>query len=305
MNKWIKRIAVTGLIFIFSGIILTLAAAAAGGLSAAKRGVSHIMEHYIGADDMERIGALLGAASDSAWDGISPYADGTMRISRDGMTLYERLEGVKCLSVTVERTALCIEIGTEPMDGPVLYVREDPNLNVEIVRDTSDPTAQVKLSYRRSKRRGAGAAVLVAPADWQFETLSVDGTAGFAQLGDVQADRISLSVKAGEIRTETLRVKTLTVSADAGKISASAAGAESVDASALAGAVSLRVSGAEDEFDFRIRNKAGNVRIGKESYAGVNEDSLKRETADGAERKEILVDCAAGSVEIDFSQDFN
>ncbi len=305
MSKWMKRIAVTGLIFIFSGIILTLAAAAAGGLGAARRGVSYVMEHYIGTEDMERIGALLDAASDPGWDGISPYADGTMRISRDGMTLYERLEGVKNLSVAVERTALRIETGTEPMDGPALYVREDPHLDVEVVRGTADPAVQVKLSYQRRRRGGSGAAVLVMPADWQFEEFSVDGAAGFVQLGDVCADRISLSVKAGEIRAETLRAKKITVRADAGKISASAAGAESVDAEAKAGAVSLRVSGAEDEFDFRISNKAGNVRIGSTSYTGVNEDSLRREAADGRERKEISADCAAGSVEIDFSQDFH
>ena len=97
----------------------------------------------------------------------------------------------------------------------------------------------------------------------------------------------------------------LRVDPHAGEVSARAAGAEQVDASAKAGAVSLHISGAEDEFDVRIKNKAGNVRIGEMSYVGMNEDSQRRGAADRAERKEILVDCVAASVEIDFSEDFD
>ncbi|MCI9583413.1 MAG: DUF4097 domain-containing protein [Clostridium sp.] len=305
MSKWMKRIAATGVVLICLGMLLTLGAAAAGGLSVVRKGAGHIIEHYIGTEDMERIGALLSAASRSGWDGITPYADGSMRISRDGMKLYERLEGAKNVAVSVERTAFRLESGTEPMDGPVLYVQQDPDMNVAITRETSDPTVRVKLSYSGGRRRGCGAAVLVVPEDWQFEEFSVDGMAGFMQLEDVQAGRISLSVKAGEIRAQTLRAKALTVDADAGEVSARAAGAEQVDASAKAGAVSLHISGAEDEFDVRIKNKAGNVRIGEMSYVGMNEDSQRRGAADRAERKEILVDCVAASVEIDFSEDFD
>lgn len=156
---------------------------------------------------------------------------------------------------------------------------------------------------------------LYVPENAVYEDVSFELGAGTLEFHKLQAGNVSFDVGAGSVEAEEIRAETLSVvmgagemeledvTADEAKLSVSAGSISlsgkvngDLTGECSAGSIELELHGKETDYNYEIFCAAGSIDVGKRSMSGLN----KTKTIDNGAAKTIYLNCAAGSISVEF-----
>ena len=156
-----------------------------------------------------------------------------------------------------------------------LYLPEGMNLNtIDIEMGAGNMESIVLTANEIDMEIGAG--------NFNIEGLLSDEVdisvgAGNAEIDNIDAGKVSLEVGAGEIVIDDMTVKNLDLECGAGNIN-------------------LTLTGDVTDYNYQVECALGNIRIGDNEYTGI----IGERNIDNGSSRKIDVECAMGSIEIDF-----
>ena len=109
------------------------------------------------------------------------------------------------------------------------------------------------------------------------DKLDISVGAGNVEIDNIDAGKVSLEVGAGEIVIDDMTVKNLDLECGAGNIN-------------------LTLTGDVTDYNYQVECALGNIRIGNNEYTGI----IGERNIDNGSSRKIDVECAMGSIEIDF-----
>lgn len=139
---------------------------------------------------------------------------------------------------------------------------------------------------------------LYVPADFYFEEVKLCLGAGVV-VGSCpwEAGKLELELAAGEIELSNVEAASLNVEVGAGALTYDGSIFKDADIECGMGDVTIKLDDSQTDYNFDVEVAAGDVTIGSESFGGI---AGERNINNNASKK-IDVECAMGSVEIDFA----
>lgn len=320
MKKWMKGIAITGIVLLLVGTAVTALAAVVGNATQEHGMVGNWAEQHFDDGLMEHIedtlrfnsrrhrsGRSLTIDSDRYDDGDDGYDSGSYAnlniCPKEAMELVGTYKDITKLEVEAERSAVKIVENPELTDEILVYMKSDTYTIIEIESDDEPGQLSVKYSWPSrkytwpSKDTGYTQGIIEIPAGYRFREAELEAKASYIKAASVYADDLDVSVKAGELQLGSFRAGKADFSVEAGSITAYGDIERQMEAEVKAGAVTLELAGGEKDYNFYIDNAVGNVLIGDAVYSGLSNDT---KVNNGSE-KNVNIDCSAGSVEVRFS----
>lgn len=159
--------------------------------------------------------------------------------------------------------------------------------------------------------------ILSIPGDCKFEEVDVELGAGLLEMADVAAKEMDLEVGAGQIKADYMQADTCDIEVGMGEIivedmQVTKVNAEvgmghlqldgtilgDVSAECSMGAIEMNLTGSAEEFNYTVEAAMGNVTIDGESYSGLSQDQVIKNSAD----KNMNVECAMGDIQVMFEE---
>lgn len=329
MGKFMKRCAITALVFIVLGFALAVVSGAikGGELVGEVKGAIQdgtLKENF---DEWKEWGisateGVMGELSqvnyeiddqiffDEEYDiqsgNVERYSPG--RLVSDGTE-----GGIERLSMEVGGYSVAFEpsedgdfyieaSGTEKFQS---YVKGD-TLYVRAIR-----------SAGKTSNDGIGTITLSIPEDAVLQEVQIELGAGILDLGNLSADAIDLEVGAGQIAGKEVKTGQIELQVGMGEITLSDLQAERLTAEVgmgeleikgditgkaelecAMGNIDMELAGAEQDFNYDIRGAMGQVVIGQQKYSNMTQE---RTVTNGAS-KNIDVECAVGNITVTFQE---
>lgn len=320
MKKWMKGIAITGIVLLLVGTAVTALAAVVGNATQEHGMMGNWAGGYFDDGLMEHIEDTLRFNSrrhrsgrnltidsdryDDGDDGDDSDSYANLNICpKEEMELAGTYKGITKLEVEAERSAVKIVENPELTDEILVYMKNDTYTIIEIESDDEPGQLSVKYSWPSrkytwpSKDTGYTQGIIEIPAGYRFREAELEAKASYIKAASVNADDLDVSVKAGELQLGSFQAGKADFSAEAGSITAYGDIERQMEAEVKAGAVTLELAGGEKDYNFYLDNAVGNVLIGDSVYSGLSNDT---KVNNGSE-KNVSIDCSAGSVEVRFS----
>lgn len=308
MKKWMKGMLIAGIVLLVVGIGITITAATVGGYTTGRRIAGYWIEEHIDTDTVGYVKDIIWHSTERDRD--EKEYDSVEYTSVEDMTLFgtiQNAEELQKLSLSAEQTAVRIE-EAEGLSGEIrIYIKEDANFRVQIEENSEEKEAEISFDYQR-RRHNHGEAIVQIPAGSRFVQLDAEMNAGYMKLSGVKAENMNLESSAAELIAEQLEAGTLELTVKAASMTVSGTVSQSLETEVEAGAAVVSLGGTDNDYSYRVKNAVGSVRIGTDEYSGIANFGSNKNQSDSAYRsggssgaaKHIEVDCAAGSVEIDF-----
>lgn len=320
MKKWMKGIAITGIVLLMIGTAVTALAAAVGTATQERGGMvgnwagqhfdDGLMEHI---EDTLRFGSRHGSGGSQDFDqydeedSYDSDSYGNLSICPKGeMELAGTYKGIMKLEVEAQRSAVKIVENPELTDEIRVYMKHDTHSIIEIEAD--DEPGQLSVQYSWPSKRhawpsedtGYTQGIIEIPVGYRFREAELETKASFMKAGSVNADELDVSVKAGEMQIDRFMAGKADFSVEAGSITAYGDVEREMEADAKAGAVTIELSGGEKDYNFYLDNAVGSVLLGDSVYSGLSNDTKLSNGSD----KNVKIDCSAGTVEVRFSDGY-
>lgn len=274
MKKFMKYSAITALVMIVLGIIMTSTAMIVKGPETITLLTQHSSEllNTLGGD------VLINVAPDLNFDSDIPMLSANTQQTIDGT-------GITKLDMELGSCKLQIL----PSEDQYYYAHTDSAGICQVYSD--DETLVVKA--------GSGAITLYIPDNFYFEEIKISLGAGEINSNSAfRTENLEVELAAGEINLTNVEVGDLSTEVGAGSLSFAGSVLQSVDAECGMGNLSLELTGAQTDYNYDVDVAAGNVTIGNESFSGIAGD---REINNNAS-KNVTVECALGNIDISFCE---
>lgn len=331
MGKFMKRCAITALVFIVLGFVLAAVSGTIKGGELAGKVKSAIQDGTLkesldewkewgisaGEGVMDELGQVNYEIEEQVFfdeehevrsGDVGRYSPGSL--VRGGSATEG---GIGC--ITMEVGGYSVEF--EPSEDGDFYIEasgtekfqsyvEDDTLYVRAVRSTGTTGSD-----------GIGTITLYVPQDAVLQEVEIELGAGILNLGKLAADTIDLEVGAGQITGEEVRAHKAELKVGMGEITLSGLNVEELSAEAgmgelkikgdiagkaelecAMGNIDIKLAGAEQDFNYDIRGAMGKVVIGQQEYSNMTQEKTIKNGA----AKNIDVECAVGSVTIAFEE---
>lgn len=159
-----------------------------------------------------------------------------------------------------------------------------------------------KTLYIKPKKKkftnATGEMILYLPKEIRFDWVNFELGAGEMTVSNIETAEMELSVGAGTVVLENLKCDTADVEVGAGEMEVKKGNVESLTLNLAMGEADLMLAGKEEDYDYDVSCGAGEVQIGS-MYAG---GLASEKDTDFGREKNIQVECAMGSVSIDFME---
>lgn len=324
MKKWMKGIAITGIVLLLVGTAVTALAAVVGNATQEHGMVGNWAERQFDDGLMEHIedtlrfnsrrhrsGRSLTIDSDryddndyNDDDGYDSDSYANLNICpKEEMELVGTYKDITKLEVEAERSAVKIVENPELKNEIHVYMKNDTYTIIEVESDDEPGQLSVQYSWPSrkytwpSKDSGYTQGIIEIPVGYRFRESELEAKASYIKADSVNADDLDVSVKAGELQLGSFQAGKADFSVEAGIITAYGEIERQMEAEAKAGTVTLELAGGEKDYNFYLDNAVGNVLIGDSVYSGLSNDT---KVNNGSE-KNVSIDCSAGSVEVRFS----
>lgn len=319
MRKWMKGIAITGIVLLLVGTAVTALAAVVGNATQEHGIVGNWAEQHFDDGLMEHIEDTLRLNSRRHRNGRSltidsdrydddDYDDDDFYNSlsicpKEEMELVGTYKDITKLEVEAERSAVKIVENPELTDEILVYMKNDTYTIIEIESDDEPGQLSVKYSWPSrkytwpSRDSGYTQGMIEIPVGYRFREAEFEAKASYIKAASVNADDLDVSVKAGELRIDSFQAGKADFSVEAGSITAYGDVERQMEAEVKAGAAAIELAGGEKDYNFYLDNAVGNVLIGDSVYSGLSNDTK----VNNGSGKNVSIDCAAGTVEMRFS----
>ncbi|WP_125140183.1 hypothetical protein [Clostridium transplantifaecale] len=318
MKKWMKGIAITGIVLLLVGTAVTALAAVVGNATQEHGIVGNWAERHFDDGLMEHIEDTLrlnsrryrnsrshsidsGRYDDSGYD--SDSYDNLNICPKEEMELAGTYKGITKLEVEAERSAVKIVENPELTDEINVYMKNDTYTIIDI--DSDDEPGQLSVKYSWPSRKyswssgdsGYTQGIIEIPVGYRFREAELEAKASFIKADYVNADELDASVKAGELQLGSFQAGKADFSVEAGSITAYGDVEREMEAEVKAGAATVELAGGEKDYNFYLDNAVGSVLLGDSVYSGLSNDTKVNNGSD----KIVKIDCSAGTVEVRFS----
>lgn len=284
MRKWMKGFAVTGVILLLTGTAVTALAAVAGNLTYGRGGFRYWTNDFFEGEVLGQIGDVVIRDSQIC--------------SKEEMKLVGSFEKITKIEIESRRAAVKIVENGELTDEIRVYLKEDRNAGIAT---ENDEAGELKIQYSWLRRRGGGytQGIVEVPAGYRFREVELEAKAGMLTVQRIAADELDVSVQAAEVNLDHFDAGNADFTVAAGNLTAIGAIERRLETEAKAGSITVELAGNEKDYNYELENAVGSTVIGGSGYSGLSRDKSINYGAD----KTVLVDCAAGSVEILFTGD--
>ncbi len=337
MVKFMKKCAITALVFVLLGMSLAVAASVLLG----GRGVS--LSELIGAaadgqikeelEDIKKWGASAGEDVLGELNRVNYDLEDNMIFDDDYSILNGNVEKVLIENLAFSPVRrLEIEAGgctmvLKPSEDDQFYMEAENagKIQTYVEGDTLCLKSIHSVGHRTGHHSGYNGSgdwskcriTLYVPENYTFEEVEVELGAGLLDLGTLTADKMALEAGAGQITgngisTDKLeievgvgsilldQVQTAKLSGEVGmgNLEISGAVSEKADLECSMGNIFLELEGDQQDFNYDIQGAVGNVTIGDRSYGGI----AKEQKINNGALKNIKVECAMGNIEVLFGE---
>jgi len=327
MKKFMKVCAITAVILIGVGLIITYAAGAAVG----GRMVSDVLKTttdglvdfrytdgefgiFVNEKEVElvkEIGKNIVVNEDDGEIDIEVDFDSAYDIFRGDVEKYEVAEDVIDLKIMAGGCRLRMM----PSEDDSFYAEAEDVDKFQCYSE--DDCLYVKSSKNIStwNDSDSGVIILYVPEDYSFENVEMELGAGQLVVENVSAQTVDLEVGAGQIEVNALQadecdievglgeatvkdaqVNNVDVRVGMGTLKWEGAVSERINGKCSMGEIEMLLSGSEEDYDYKVSVAAGNVTIGSRNYSGVGQKGTINNHAD----KKVVLDCAMGDIKVDF-----
>lgn len=293
MKKFLKFCFVTAVIFILLGLIIAVAATAAGG---GKQFVEMIQN---------------GDLTINADDFIEIFNEGQDVLTGDVPLMEIPSENIKKLDINLGGGEFYIRnssdekfyIKAEHAEKLQIYA-EDEELYLKALRSRiSKDETKVYLYIPQADYDKAdvslGAGMLIFEDTFSTDDFVAEVDAGQMIIENITCRNLDVNVGAGEFVTESVSVSDETqLKVGAGHIEMNGTAGVSLDIKCSMGGVELNLDNSETDFNYEIECIAGSVEIGAKEFAALS----KEKRIDNQASKEMDIECSMGAVILDFNK---
>ena len=145
---------------------------------------------------------------------------------------------------------------------------------------------------------GAGTITLWLPKNMVFDEVDLELGAGEMKANSLEMKELEVAVAAGQITLNKIKCDEAKLQVGAGEISIERCELNDLSLDLAMGDARLKLEGKEEDYDYDINCGAGEVKVGSMVSAGL---AFDRDIDLGKDKK-IEVECAMGSVDIEFVQ---
>ncbi len=313
MKKFMKGCAITALILVVLGFIMVTISGTISGTAVINDVVGNVTDGKMKINLGNEDGFGIYIDENSLFGTEVEYDITDNMIFEKG---YEIFHGdVEKYKVGNDIDILDIEVGGSEF---VFQESEDENFYIEAM-DTGKFQSYIKADtlFIKSSQTfdNYGKIVLYIPAAYEFEKVDVELGAGLLEVDVLAADAVDFEVGAGQITINFLRADDCKVEVGMGEILVDDMQVEDVKADVgmghllmnglitgdfkgdcAMGSMELFLSGSEEDFNYALAGAVGNVSVGGREYGGFAQE---KKVDNGADKK-ITLDCAVGSVLVEF-----
>ena len=146
--------------------------------------------------------------------------------------------------------------------------------------------------------KGTGEITLYLPKNMIFDEVELELGAGEFIANSLEMKELEVAVATGEVELKELKCGEAKMKVGAGALVVDRGEVKDISIDLAMGEAVLKLVGIEDDYDYDLSCGAGEVKVGSMSSAGL---AFDKDTDFGRE-KHINVECAMGSVNIEFVQ---
>lgn len=309
MRKWMKGFAIAGVVLLIIGTAVTALAAVAGNFTEDRYVYGARTARYYGKGVFEYIGDVLRTERYNGNTleidpGVEPLGESDLDFDDtdfvisplDEMKLVGSYGSINKIELEAERSAVKIVENPELTDEIRVYIKEGSRSVIET--ETEEPgELKIKYSWPTRISRGYTEGIVEIPAGYRFREAELEVKAGVIIAEKLNADEFDASVKAAKMVLNHFKAMDADFSVEAGSFTAIGEIDTRLEAEAKAGSMSVSLAGGENDYNYKLENAVGNVTVGGNVYSGLSKDKK----VNSGTNKTIVIDCAAGSVDIQFT----
>lgn len=308
MKKGTKFLLIGGLLLSVIGVLIIFAGAAVAGPTALanmiERGDFTVKLH---GTDISILGGYGGDLDDNAGESVI-FADeetGELASAQD----------VKKIEAIMGGGFLKIEESNEYENFTVKYEGNSNSCEWKLENGTLTIDNTLIIKKNKGWNNNVGSIILYVPAGADLESLNIELGGGEMKLVNIKAANTNAELGAGALTIKGLVSENLNVEVGAGEVNIEnsitdelmmdmAMGeadyqgeiTKKADIECSMGEVNLDLSGKKEDFNYSVECSAGEVEIEKNTYSGLGMTKYIEYGAD----KDIIVNCAMGTVDIEF-----
>lgn len=285
MKRFLKGAAITGGIFLMTGLIVMIIGIVCGGMrgmNSNRTKLKEIFERFDGIELLDGININFGGKDNVFVKGQKRYSDGVYTI--------EDIEAPK-LNISVGAGDLKIKYHSEPV------VKLEISKNDQMQCYVKDNTLNIRGGVKNAANINSEMIVYL-PEGENYKEIFVDIGAGSLVADAMSGGKIEMNVGMGHTDIDNVTVKNIEVSVGMGQveIEGNVTGDATIDCGM--GQVNMELKGNGDDFDYELDCGVGSLTVdGVCNITGVGDRSVDNDSS-----KEIEISVGMGSVEVKFSE---
>lgn len=314
MKKFMKFSFVTAVILILLGLVIAIAAIAAGG----GKELAYMIKNgdlTINGDDFGKLGEKYDIEFDGApalydIDDVEIFNDGKDILTGDIPLMEIPSDNIEELNINLGGGEFYIMnssddrflISAENAEKLQVYA-EDRELYLKALRNgINNDKTKIYLYIPEADYEKAdislGAGMLILENEFRADDVNVAVGAGEMIVKNIICKDLDVNVGAGEFDAESVSVSDDTkLKAGAGHIGINGTAGENIDIRCSMGGIELGLDNDETDFNYEIECVAGSVEIGAKKFAALSGEKEIDNHASG----EIDIDCSMGAVILYFN----
>ena len=147
-----------------------------------------------------------------------------------------------------------------------------------------------------AKHKNGGVLKIYIPKDMALSTANLEFGACELEMSGLNITQMNLSLGAAECKMEQMNLDFLHAEVGAGNLDYSGTISGNVEIECGVGEVDLDLDGTEQEFNYELSVAMGEIEIEDREYGGLGVNEI----IDNHAKKNMTIDCGAGSVSVDF-----
>ncbi len=232
-----------------------------------------------------------------------------------GNLAYTRLSAGEVKSLVLQAAGCKVVI--RPTEESDFYFEFENMKKVQAYQEESRLVIKVVRDTLIEKETESNILTLYVPTGCILDCAELELGAGSMQIDTLQANELDLSVEAGKLTVMSLRAQDVTTTLGAGVITLDNVNLQNVsisvgvgsmtvngqisgnvEADCAMGGLQMSLQGTVKDFNYELQCVAGNILLDGEKHSGLNEGKL----IDNAAQKSMELDCAMGSMKIEFEE---
>ncbi len=326
MTKFMRNCAISALIMIVAGLVLSLSACAIKGTEAMSEAVSEMSDGRLNLNlgnedgwgltwDDTSLGEILEENTEIHFD-ISDNSVFDSHHSVESGDVQKEFAGADIDELKIEVGGCEMKI-EDSSDNVVRIKAENTKKFQSYVEDGCLYVRAVRSGNFNASESNRCEIVLSVPRDLAFDMAEIDLGAGKLELCRITAKKLAIEVGAGQLTGEKLTADSAQIEIGAGGIRIEEMDFGSVEAEVgmgnlelngdvskdldvvcAMGNVDIRLNGSESDYNYRIEGAVGNVDIGDTGYKGIAQER----TIDNGASRTITVECSMGNLSVQFEK---